>query len=152
MKALFLTVALFLALPLTAMAHDHHTRPDGHLVFSEGAVHAHLYWEQGPQVGKESILRIEFRKGADHTATEITENVEVVLWMPDMGHGSAPTSLQRVLGANGEAQPGVYRVSNVYFVMGGKWDVRLILRHADDSEEQQVLPVVLEGDSGHGHH
>ena len=145
------TIVFASLMSLTAFAQDHEGMA-GHLVFSNG-IHAHLFWEQGPQEEGESIMRIEFMNGATHTPTEIKAVPSVALYMADMGHGSSPTAIQRVLDENGQVKVGVYRVLNMYFMMGGNWEVRVSLNNPDGSIETQILKVVVDdgGDSGHHH-
>lgn len=121
-----------------------------HLSFANGAIHAHATWTQGPQSPAESVLRLEWKNGADHSPVE-PGRFRVSLWMPDMGHGSAPTQIQRVLDERGEPILGSYDVRNVYFTMGGKWDVRVSLKLANGTEETKAFSVMLDG-GGHGHH
>ncbi len=46
-----------------------------------------------------------------------------VLWMPSMGHGSAPTSVAPVSGRNG-----CFAVSDIDFTMRGHWQIKVQLR------------------------
>ena len=127
-----------------AQAHDHH-----HLKFANGIIHAHASWETGPQVSQESMLQIEWKNGADHAPTE-PGSFEVVLWMPSMGHGSAPTQIERVLDAQGQPLIGVYRVTNIYFVMGGEWQVQVILNKQGVKETQSFRVSFPESGEHHG--
>lgn len=104
------------------------------LTFSN-AVQAHCAWEQGPQTGKESILQVLWS----------TENpsFKVDLFMSDMGHGSAPTQIQRIVDANGEPIPGAYRIKSMYFMMAGNWEVNITLKFPDGSQETQTIKVTL---------
>jgi hypothetical protein len=76
--------------------------------------------------------------------------------MPDMGHGSAPTQMQRQLDANGNPLPGAYSISNMYFTMPGKWLVNVTLVYANGSKETQTItvdvPGTANGGGGHHHH
>jgi len=45
------------------------------------------------------------------------ERLEVVLWMPDMGHGSVPVTITR-------KDLGTYEASPVHFIMPGEWEIR----------------------------
>lgn len=144
MKAIFVFLtAAMLALPCFG-------RPaQGRLSFRNGALEALLSWDRGPGAnGGESILRIEWRDGATGSAVEPGASFGVRLWMPSMGHGSAPTQLQRVLDGEGRLLTGVYQATNVYFPMPGEWNVELILNGA----ETRAWPVVIEGDGGGHHH
>ena len=46
---------------------------------------------------------------------------QVVLWMPAMGHGSSPTTVEKL-------DVGTYQVNNVFFIMPGQWQIRFQLR------------------------
>ncbi|HRO67668.1 MAG TPA: hypothetical protein PL182_08905, partial [Pseudobdellovibrionaceae bacterium] len=61
--------------------HDHNNPSMTHLTFADGAIHAHATWETGPLLAEESVLRIEWKNGADHSPTE-PGGFKVVLWMP----------------------------------------------------------------------
>ena len=50
------------------------------------------------------------------------EVVEAKLWMPDMGHGSAPTQLARLDG-------NCTQIDHIDFIMSGDWEIRV--RYAD---------------------
>lgn len=154
MKSLIVIASLFFGgFAFAHGGHDHDT-PMAHLTFAKGAVHAHATWQAGPQVSTESLLKVEWKSGADHSPTEPPGTFEVVLWMPSMGHGSAPTQIQRVLDAQGQPLVGAYEISNMYFVMGGDWDVNLTLTYQDGTKETQTIKVNLPSDGGghHGHH
>ena len=63
-----------------------------------------------------------------------TNTVAVQLWMPDMGHGSSPVTIQK-------SAVGVYEVTRVFFVMPGDWDIRFQLKDKTKVIEQVVLPI-----------
>ena len=103
--------------------------PQQHLSFSNGTIHADVIWITGPQNEKESVMLVKFR------SAEKMENLElkVSLFMPEMGHGSSPTKLEKVPGGN------IYKISRVYFTMPGIWEVRVTLRVEDGSPETQTF-------------
>ncbi len=149
MKTLFFAIASVL-ISVPALAHPGH---GGHLMFSGGKIHAHLSWDQGPDGnGGESKMHLEWHDGATHALIEPGLPFAVSLWMPRMGHGSAPTQLQRVLDSQGQVLTGTYQVSNMYFVMPGDWDVRVTLKYQDGTEETQTWSVTVEGEDHGGHH
>ena len=114
-----------------------------HLVFANGAIHAHCTWTQGPQSPDESILQIEWKDGVTHNAIEPPGAFRVALFMPEMGHGSAPTQLERMLNPSGNAIPGAYRVTSIYFTMPGAWLVNVTLKFNDGHEETQAIHVQI---------
>lgn len=123
----------------------------GHLSFDGGQLHAHLYWEVLPEVGVEAIMIVEFFEGAAHTPVEINAEPLLVIDMPQMNHGSAPTKTTPVAGAS----TGTYRITNIHFIMAGQWRVALSLESEDGDVETQYFNIDIAGDSdadhGHGH-
>jgi hypothetical protein len=49
--------------------------------------------------------------------------VFVELWMPEHGHPSTDVTVVPATDAAGGAIPGVYRATEVYFIMGGNWEI-----------------------------
>ena len=144
MKA-FISALILMVLTLGASAvqanHDHSSTT--HLKFANGTVHAHMTWVIGPIVSNESALRIEWMSGVTHSAAEPPGDFKVVLWMPGMGHGSSPTKIQQAHDESGQPLVGVYDVTEIYFIMGGKWDVNLSLELPDGTVETQTVQVQI---------
>ena len=86
MKLWLLVLALLFTLGVNAPA-----RAATALNFS-GSV-AELAWEKGPQSPEESVLRLTWKNAGGQT-TEAPGAFKVVLFMPSMGHGSAPTFVE----------------------------------------------------------
>jgi hypothetical protein len=152
-KSFAFLAALFIG--QIAPAHTGHDHPplSGHLSFKQNTLHLHANFLTAPNVNQEAILVLEAKDAKTHQPTELNDNIEVVLWMPSMGHGSAPTQVERAVEANGNLIPGVFNVRNVYFIMGGEWEVRVTLTDAQGSKETKAFKVSLEGGHGHsGHH
>jgi hypothetical protein len=137
----------------TAMAHTHpgQTNLKAHLEFKNKALHIHTELMAQPVVGKESFMKLDTRNGKDHSLVDLTgESIEVILWMPDMGHGSAPTQISRVIDSNGDLVTGRYEVRNIYFVMGGTWAVQVVLTDKNGVKETHSFNVVL-SEAAHQH-
>lgn len=142
MRAFFFSLSmLFSTFVPSAFAHADTATA---LQFENGKIQAKLVWEKGPLNGEESILRVEFTDAATNAALDIQAKLGVVLFMPSMGHGSAPTSIEFL-------QTGIYRVSSIYFFMGGVWEMNFNLTHANGSVETQVLTLEIPGGMGHHH-
>ena len=138
---LSLTSIIFAAgFTLSSQAFAHGGHPDEHVIFS-GNRHAHIFWETAPSVGAESVMRIEFVDGTTDAPIALNDQLGVELWMPDMGHGSSPTKIVAVTDGQGRALAGVYRISKMYFVMAGSWDVRLHLTAADGTSQMKAFSV-----------
>lgn len=111
-QSILVSAALMLSLP--AFADNGHTHTPNVCSTKNPDVCAHLgiYGELKSTVANQFIVDIMTPDGSAFT------NLKVVLWMPDMGHGSSPVSLQDV-GNNH------YLVTNAWFVMTGQWTVKL---------------------------
>lgn len=142
MKAFFFSLPLFLLSVLPALATD--------LPFADGALVARTQWARGPGSPEESVLRVQF-VDANGSAAE-PAGFRVQLWMPDMNHGSSPTRIEAVSGADGARIVGAYLVRNMYFTMGGFWEVRVTVKLADGRQETRALPVEIGSAHGGGHH
>jgi hypothetical protein len=63
--------------------------------------------------------------------------LSVVLWMPSMGHGSAPVQVKRL-------DVGTYQATNIFFTMKGNWEIRFQTKNGThDLEDQAVIPYSL---------
>lgn len=68
--------------------------------------------------------------------TELSGTADVVLWMPDMGHGSTPTKTERI-------DVGTYRVSQVFFIMPGKWEIRFQIKNENKVLESAIVEIII---------
>jgi YtkA-like protein len=111
-KPLLVSAALLLSLP--AFAEDGHSHTPNVCSTKNPDVCAHLgiYGTLKSSVANRFIVDILTPGNAAYS------NLKVVLWMPDMGHGSSPVSLQDI-GSNH------YMVTDAWFIMKGKWAVKL---------------------------
>ena len=115
------------------------TRGEGYH-FSKSKFSFSLSWVVGPVKGENKFI---VKSWNDELGTlngpyqDLPNKFHVYLWMPDMGHGSAPVKLKKT--ATGE-----YEVSNAYFIMPGKWEVYFqILNAKDEVLDEVVLPITL---------
>lgn len=146
-------LTLVLGWSLATWAHNDHAVSSplkAHLRYKNKTLHIHAQMAQLPVVGQESFLMLEARAAEDHSPTDIADQIEVSLWMPGMNHGSAPTQLTRVMDAQGKAMVGQYIVRNMYFVMGGLWEIRITLTDSKGHQETGTFTIQLP-ESGHHH-
>lgn len=136
-----LFLSFFVSLFVCSAAFAHGDSADGTLVFPQAAQHAHLEWVTPPTASQEAVLDVQWMNNSPHAPAEPKGNLAVSLWMPAMGHGSAPVMIQHALDAQGNPQPGAFRISRMYFIMNGAWEVRFALTHADGSVETQAWAV-----------
>lgn len=110
--------------------------------FPKNQLTAQLNWELGPTEGSESVLRLQFFD-ASNKAHELGSPPQVVLWMPDMGHGSGPTSVQRILDSNGDVIPGTYLIRSMYFIMAGPWEIKISIKNSQGALESQIFKIEI---------
>lgn len=96
-----------------------------------------LVWETKPTESTMGSFFISFYT-KDNSINLIEPNyaVAVILWMPSMGHGSSPVQMQKI-------ENGHYRVSNVFFVMPGDWDIRIQLKDGKNVVEEVIQPISI---------
>lgn len=123
--------------------HSHAHSADGTLVFVSTGQHVHLKWATPPKLGEEAILNMQWMNNAPHGAAEPKGRITMDLWMPMPGeeHGSAPVVIEHATDDNGNPKVGAFRVSRIFFIMNGVWQVRATLTKEDGSAETQIWEV-----------
>jgi hypothetical protein len=106
--------------------------------FSQENLKGQIDWITGPLNGAESSFLLKMTH-SDGSAAELINAPEVDLFMPDMGHGSSPTNVQRVLDDRGNVVAGAYKVVSVWFIMMGTWELKITLTDAQNKTETQVV-------------
>ncbi|MBX3021812.1 MAG: FixH family protein [Bdellovibrionales bacterium] len=69
-------------------------------------------------------------------AQDLEGHLAVVLWMPGMGHGSSPVTVEKL-------DIGTYRASRVFFTMAGDWEIRVQLKDGDEIKDEAVIPLIF---------
>jgi len=72
-----------------------------------------------------------------------TVNWKFTPWMSDMGHGTGKTEITQAKDQNGNDLPGVFVVNKLSFVMGGDWDLFVVMEPTtrDPNKESEQLNV-----------
>lgn len=78
-------------------------------------------WISYPKSTKEAgrlLFKFYRQNAADQTpvVVDFEKDLKVFLWMPSMGHGSAPVRWVK-------RDIGTYEAYNIYFIMAGDWDL-----------------------------
>ncbi|WP_413557373.1 FixH family protein [Bdellovibrio sp. HCB209] len=100
---------------------------------------ASVEWTTGPQSPQESEFILKFWKNTDTPQgpyLDPSSTLSVILWMPSMGHGSSPVTIEKI-------QDGVYRVRRVFFIMPGDWEVRVFLKNGTTTVGQATVSLLL---------
>jgi len=133
MKFLFTTaIAMFLSLPLMATEQTNHSgvhTPNACL--ADKSVCAHLMFPKTPNSTDESQFIAHFLTQENVSLSQ----VHAILWMDDMGHGSAPVEI--IAKDNSH-----YLIKNAYFIMPGQWQVKLKF-NANDVAQELIIPVLI---------
>jgi len=94
-----------------------------------------LNFEKPPTTNGEVVFTIKFyHPQTPEILIDADSAWDVILWMPSMGHGSSPVKIEKIA-------TGYYRVSRVYFIMPGDWD--LIIRFKN-SETLNVTEQIIQ--------
>lgn len=125
------SIALVLALGFTqaTFAHEFHT--EDFCSTEEKSVCAHLGYNEKFTTTAEG----KFMFHATGEKAALMENVNIYLWMPEMGHGSTPPKVE-FLGSEH------YLVSEAYFLMPGQWEVRADFT-VEGAEHQIRIPIEI---------
>lgn len=103
-----------------------------------------LSWDTKPTDEEEGAFTLHFWDKTDGTIEGPYMNpphsLKVILWMPDMGHGSSPVKTKQSTDENGSAITGVYNVTRVTFVMPGEWEIRIQLKKDGKVVDEAILP------------
>lgn len=85
-----------------------------------------MTWEKIPTETEEGSFFVSIYE-KENPGAPLSPNlaVEVVLWMPDMGHGSSPVRIEKVSFSR-------FRVLDVFFIMPGIWEIRFKLKDGAD--------------------
>lgn len=90
-----------------------------------------IIWSEGPRVSQESRAQLLF------TGNALVDLERFELWMPDMGHGSAPTAF-----SSGDGR--LWEIRDIYFIMPGSWEISIQGRVRDSHETFSLtLPIRL---------
>ncbi|MFZ3230359.1 MAG: FixH family protein [Pseudobdellovibrio sp.] len=102
------------------------------LYFPNQKIDVDLTWSELPAEGKanEFTLKFYLSENAD-LPIALSQSVAVSLWMPSMGHGSSPVKIEKIA-------DGLYKVTRIYFIMPGDWEIHLQLKENTNVIEQVI--------------
>lgn len=134
MKKLILTGLILIATHVAnAAGHDH---TESFCSAQNQSICLHLGFHGGlPTVNAETAFMTHFTTDAS-VDVNLIQNVEVKLWMPDMGHGSYPVVVKQLDAVH-------YQVTEAYFIMSGLWQVIVNFKY-DGTAQQIIVPITIE--------
>lgn len=137
MKMLTLMLSLFFS--LTTFAADFMHSDSEALSFSKSDYSFVVSWVDGPKKGASKFIMKTWKKDQgtmNGPYQDLNKNLHIFLWMPTMGHGSAPVKITKL--GDGE-----YEVSNVQFIMGGKWEIKFQLKDGAQVSDEAVITLKI---------
>lgn len=142
-RKIFLTTLVFaLNFPLISCADRNyqdikdftHNKHQGacNMYYSQSQLCADMAWLKTPTEQEQGSFDLKFysKESLDQLISP-NFDVFVLLWMPGMGHGSSPVTVSKL-------SEGHYRVSNVFFVMKGEWEIHIQIKDGDKLIEEVV--------------
>lgn len=103
------------------------------LAFKTSNLCAQLDWIIHPSDSSDSSFYLIFFADDDPTKSIVVPeaDLEVELWMPSMGHGSAPVEITK-------ESSGRFKVTRAYFIMPGDWEIIIRLRSENKIIDEQA--------------
>ncbi|RLA62673.1 MAG: hypothetical protein DRQ88_08865 [Epsilonproteobacteria bacterium] len=101
---------------------------ENELVFPSQKVILKTYWNKGPIVSDESKLTIILLDEYGRTIDPPLK-LNILLWMPTMGHGSFPVKVKKL-------SQGVYEAQEIFFTMEGYWDIHFQLMENNKVQDE----------------
>lgn len=96
-----------------------------------------LVWGKSPSVTEFATFNLKFYiQENPNQLVDPSNNLNVVLWMPDMGHGSSPVTIEKI-------SAGQYRISRASFFMAGEWEIRIQTKNGVNIVDQVTKNINL---------
>lgn len=106
------------------------------LWFSRHEICGRIYFLNTPNVNQDSPFQLVFTDKNNQLIDHPPVFSDLWMNMGHHGHGSAPITTNKLT-------TGIYRTENVYFVMKGKWQVRVTLGHGTSHAETDFYDVLI---------
>ena len=106
-------------------------------VFKDEQLCLETNWETLPSESEYGSMLLTFTDQDDPTRIiSPKHDPHIVLWMPSMGHGSSPVTMTLI-------QDGVYRASEIFFIMPGLWEIRFQLKDGSRIVEEVIQKITI---------
>lgn len=114
------------------------TEQKNSIEFFKSDLSAYVVWQESPVENKklEMSLRFYNLKNDQPVVASINHELKVFLWMPDMNHGSAPVSLEKISDHE-------YKIKNIYFIMPGFWQIHFQILNNESLLDEATYDVLL---------
>ena len=145
MKFLMIAIAIF-SLPLASCANPEYAQKnkieslqaDCDVYFEKLTACGKLTWSGTSVSTPGTQFQMNIVEFSDSSQIEklAGASLKVILWMPSMGHGSSPTSVNKISDTS-------FDVSNVHFIMGGYWEIRFELYQGSTLIDKTMLALEI---------
>jgi len=142
----YLVAVLMACVSLTACANPDYVNSKGipdskplqcSVFFNNIKTCGEIRWASAPSTSEKGKFVLELMAIPDAVKEELNNlDLKAVLWMPAMGHGSAPTSVVNL-------GDGKFEVSDVNFIMSGEWEIRFALQNKKGVLDEAVYSLEL---------
>lgn len=103
-----------------------------------------ITWTKFPTTSEYGSLELNFQPinqeinsaTTQEIATQLLPKLSVILWMPSMGHGSVPVKLEA-------SSASTIKVTNVFFIMPGDWEIRIQLKEGNEIYDQIIYSLFI---------
>lgn len=138
-----LLVAFILPLSAFAFEAEQQKKNQCPIEFKKVGQCASIEWRVAPKIDAYAEATLKFWSKKNGNPTGPFENPDckqlaVSLWMPEHGHGSSPIRLTL-------RETGIIDATQIYFSMGGLWDLKILLKNGNQVIDQAALPLNLTG-------
>ena len=96
-----------------------------------------MLWKKMPTESDYGNFDFEFSSlKSEIQALPTDVQIEVILWMPSMGHGSSPV----VIDSSDQKK---WQASEVFFIMPGDWEIRFQLKRNEEVIDEVIVPIFI---------
>lgn len=95
-------------------------------------------WVEGPFTPEKSklLITIYIPPALEDKLSDLSLQAE--LWMPTMGHGSAPVTIRKI-----PEEKDFFEVDDIYFIMPGLWEIKVSILKEDKVIKEKVISLEL---------
>ena len=96
-----------------------------------------MKWEIFPSESTLGSMTLTFFDKDNPTqAISPKNNLDIVLWMSSMGHGSSPVTVTK-------REEGIYLATEIFFIMPGPWEIRYQLKDENNQVVDEVIQNII---------
>lgn len=107
------------------------------LLFSSEDICLKTNWIDKPSESTYGAMELTFTAKNDPSRfIDPVNSPFILLWMPSMGHGSSPVTLERT-------DVGRFKATEIFFIMPGPWEIRYQLKNGQNVVEEKIQNITI---------